>query len=419
MAQVNLVYGNNIVNVNIPDRNLIMIASPKSHPGVRDTRLETRRALRESINTPKISEKVRAGDQVAIIIDDWTRPTPCKDIVPAILDELVEGGVREKDVTVVMGLGMRPMVGEDLIKNKVGEEVYGRVKVVVHDCDDEDNMVYCGMTSLATPVWINKLVADATLRIGVGNIVPHFGIGYAGGGKIILPGVCSRDTIERNHFLYFCPSAYVGNIQNNPYLEDTFEAARLAKLDIVVNTILNGEGQVVRIFAGDVRDAWSQGVELSKQMLGFKNPEKADVVITTPGFTYDVEIESSLKSLCCAERIVKANATLIVFSKCWKGLGGWKEFYGSMKMEPLEIIKSIQRKKISVIAGAAYKYVIINRKFNTILVTDGVSKNNAKAMGFDYTNSIEEALEKAFAKHGKDARISVLTHGSVMVPIES
>ncbi|NIN66873.1 MAG: DUF2088 domain-containing protein, partial [Anaerolineae bacterium] len=47
------------------------------------------------------------------------------------------------------------------VKDKLGQEVLKRVKVSVHDAEDQDNLVLMGTTSRGTPCWANRLVAEA------------------------------------------------------------------------------------------------------------------------------------------------------------------------------------------------------------------------------------------------------------------
>ena len=63
---------------------------------------------------------------------------------------------------------------------------------------------YVGVSSRGTPVWLHKEVARRDVKITIGQAQSnHWGAG--GGGKLILPGVVSDETIESNH-CNFVPS---------------------------------------------------------------------------------------------------------------------------------------------------------------------------------------------------------------------
>ena len=57
---------------------------------------------------------------------------------------------------------------------------------------------YVGVSSRGTPVWLHTEVAKRDVKITIGQAqANHWGAG--GGGKLILPGVVSDETIESNH----------------------------------------------------------------------------------------------------------------------------------------------------------------------------------------------------------------------------
>ena len=66
----------------------------------------------------------------------------------------------------------------------------------------------------------------------------------------------------------------------NPGWQDIAEAARLAKLDFVVDSILNLKRGVIGLVAGDVIEAWRAGVPMARQVYATEPASDADVVIT-------------------------------------------------------------------------------------------------------------------------------------------
>jgi len=46
-----------------------------------------------------------------------------------------------------------------------------------------------------------RLVVEADVRIGIGNILPHYPTGWSGGAKILLPGVAGEKTTGLVHLL--------------------------------------------------------------------------------------------------------------------------------------------------------------------------------------------------------------------------
>jgi len=155
-------------------------------------------ALESPIAAPPLRALVQPGAKVALLTGDrmTDRMLGARDrLALPILDHLNKLGVRDEDVTIVYACGMH---AHGHARERMGPEVLGRVRFVEHEAEDPSQLAYLGATSRGTPVWINKAVAEADVRIGVGEVSPVGPAGWCGGGKIILPGVLGVETIEHN-----------------------------------------------------------------------------------------------------------------------------------------------------------------------------------------------------------------------------
>jgi nickel-dependent lactate racemase len=162
--------------------------------------------------------------RTVIISEDQTRPTPVAQILIPVLNELNRMGIPDEEVDVIIGRGTHRMPTEEEILAKIGQESLDRLRVSMHD-PDEGEFTHMGTTSRNTEVYVNRLVAESSLSIGIGTTNPHHFAGYSGRPKLILPGVCSRETIKQNHVLIRDPMADSGIMAGNPVWEHMLEAA--------------------------------------------------------------------------------------------------------------------------------------------------------------------------------------------------
>ena len=67
-------------------------------------------ALNRPINSRPLRELAKSGDTVCIIFTDITRSSPDHILVPALLAQLEAAGVRDRDITLLCGIGryLRP-----------------------------------------------------------------------------------------------------------------------------------------------------------------------------------------------------------------------------------------------------------------------------------------------------------------------
>lgn len=167
-----------------------------------------------------------------------------------VLAELNAAGVKDENVTVIFGCGThRPVKPEEAAKI-LGEEVLNRVKTESHDCKAQD-LVELGKTKThGNKVCLNRTFAEADLKVLLGDVGFHYYAGYGGGRKSVLPAVSSEETIKHNHALLLNANARTGVLEGNPVHEDMTEAAKLAKVDFILNVVVNSKGEIVQAFAG-------------------------------------------------------------------------------------------------------------------------------------------------------------------------
>jgi len=125
------------------------------------------------------------------------------------------------------------------------------------------------------------------LKIAIGSTVPHPGAGFGGGGKIILPGVVSFETIRDSHQqreqdrLKYQDDPIIGPgiFDNNPFRVCVHEAANLAGLDVLINCIVNMWGETVAVYAGALDPAYAAAVKEAKTHYLTPTIKGKDIVI--------------------------------------------------------------------------------------------------------------------------------------------
>jgi len=418
MVDVWLPYGKTEVCARIPTRNFLGTVKPKEEPGVADPRVEVERALSEPIGTKRLSDIAKAGHKVAIVVDDATRATPSYLMVPPILDELNKAGVRDEDVTVIFGCGTHRPVTPEEMKTLVGEETLERVKAISHDCRAKD-VVYLGKTNtLGTKVHVNKVFAEADVKILAGDVGLHFFAGYGGGRKSVLPAVSGVETIQHNHAAILHSQARTGIIEENPVHKDMVEAARLVKPDFILNIVMNSNGELVRAFAGDLEKAHAEGTKLVDQMYKVPIERKAKIVVVSPGgHPFDIDLYQAYKGVDCALEAVKRGGVIIWVAECPEGHGNQVFYEWMTKLKDLKQMETEVKKRFKIGGHKAYYLMRALQKVKIILVSTLPDYYAANVFKLKTAKAVTDALNNAFNITGKDARVWVMPHGNITLPI--
>ena len=317
--QIRIPYGQSSLEFSLPEQNLIGVYSPKDIHGVADLSQEIARALAHPIGAKPLREQAKGAKKVVLLADDNTRLTPADKIIPALLAELNAAGVKDEQVTVIIALGTHRFMRDDEILAKFGEEAVRRVVIKNHDFRDPAMMVDLGKTPNGTHISVNREAYEADFKIGIGSIVPHYIPGFAGGAKIVQPGISAEQTTAETHLLSTCaPRSFLG-IRENPVRIELNSIARAVGMHTIFNTVLNCHGEVVGAFFGDTVEAFNAGVELSQDVYSVELPEEADIVVSS-SYPCDLEFWQSHKALYPSDLAVKAGGIIILATPCPEGV---------------------------------------------------------------------------------------------------
>ncbi|MBO5305633.1 MAG: nickel-dependent lactate racemase [Clostridia bacterium] len=282
-----------------------------------------KQALEAPIGSERLSVLAKGKKRIVIIASDHTRPVPSKVIIPAMLAEIRKGNP-EADVTILIATGCHRETTKQELIAKFGEDIVNREKIYIHDCDDREKLVNIGTLPSGGVCEINRIAMEADLLVAEGFIEPHFFAGFSGGRKSVLPGIAGRSTVLANHCSEFIahPSARTGILENNPIHADMLWAAKQAKLQFIVNVVLNSEKQVIYAVAGDTEQAHRRGTEFLAEQCGVK-AEPADIVISTNGgYPLDQNVYQAVKGMTAAEATVKRDGVIIMLASSSDGIGG-------------------------------------------------------------------------------------------------
>jgi lactate racemase len=417
MVDVWLPYGKTDVCVRVPARNLLGTIEPKEVPGVPDAKAEVERALKDPIGSKRLSEIAKPESKVAIVVDDATRKAPSEKMLIPVLAELNAAGVKDENITVIFGCGTHRAVKPEEAQELLGEEALKRVKTISHCCSAQD-IVYVGTTKThGTKVHINRVFAEADVKVLLGDVNFHYYAGYGGGRKSILPAVCGGDTIQNNHALLLSANARTGNLEGNPVHVDMTEAARLAKVDFIVNIVENKKGEIVKAFAGDLEAAFLEAAKLVDEMFRVTVDRRADIIVVSAGgHPADIDIYQAYKGLDNALDAVKRGGVIILVAECPEGHGN-QVFYDWMtRLQDLKSTEKEIKRNFAMGGHKAYYLLKVLQNHTVILVSSLPDYYASNVFKLKTARAVNDALTEAFKLAGSASRVWTMPQGSYTLP---
>lgn len=418
--RIQLAYGRHGMEVNLPEG--VDVLAPRFVAGLPDERAALLAAFQHPIHSPPLAELVKPGDTVVIVHTDITRATPNDRILPVLLDTLEAAGVARKDITLLNGLGTHRKQTEAELRDMLGDRIVEQYRWLQHDCNDDQNLVPLGITSLGNPVRINRYYLAADVRILTGFIEPHFFAGFSGGPKAILPALSGAESVFTNHGLQMIghPQATWGVTEGNPIWEEMREVALRTRPDFLLNVTLNARREITGVFAGEMLAAHARGCAFVKEMAMVEVAEPYDIVITTnSGYPLDQNLYQSVKGMSAASQIVRQGGSIIIAAACEDGLPDHGR-YGELLAEagsPEGVLEMIAQPGFS--EQDQWQVQIqaqIQLRSDVHVYSSFLTDEQIRGALFIPCRDIEQTLKEVQIRSGPSARICTIPEGPQTIP---
>ena len=421
--KINIPYGKTNVSISIPDKNLLGVLHPKRS---RIKKSESR-IIKDAILNPmgccRLKDLVSPKETIGIV----TKRCPRELILPILLDELKKGGIEDKDITIFMAIGMHRPLTKDEIKKAFGKDIVRRIKVKNHNPTDKSNLTHLGYVAGGVPAVVNKELLYKDHVIAIGVIEPHLYAGFSGGPKTLSIGMAGEETISYTHSPKFLdkPGVKLGAIKDNPFHRVIIEVACVAKLKFIINVINDDLGRTIFATSGEPQLAFYKGIEIATLHYRVKVEEPADIVICGVGWPKDSNLYQASRALTyitnTQKPIVKRGGIVIVSAQCEDGVGkglGEKRFYEGMIREDNAADLVRKMKGRSCLAGEQRAYMVAKSlQYADCAMVGTTIPDIVRKMHMFSFKDLKEALDYAFKVHGKDAKIYVVPHALVTLPV--
>jgi len=249
-------YGADSIKIELPERTVTIsgMEQVKLEP-VKDLQTTVREALSTPLDMPPLHNLVNSSSRVTIAFDDATVSSfgPVRGVViKGVMEELKKAGVKEENVVLICANALHRMFRPQELSTLIGEDLVKAFgpRIMCHDAEDPDTLVYLGKTSGGYDVEINRyaMESDLTVYVNAGH-----NRGFSGGWKSVCVGLSTYRSIRHHH----TPDGMSMSIKNNRMhrmLDEmgAFLESKIRGKIFKVDTILANPLEVAKIFAGSV-----------------------------------------------------------------------------------------------------------------------------------------------------------------------
>ena len=420
-------YSKSVLEFRLPGEMQADSAVSRLVEPVTDAAAAIQEALANPSGTPPLAQLARRDDRVCIVFTDITRASPDHLLVPALLKELEKAGVRDENITLLCGIGMhRPSTAEEK-RIKLGAAVADRYRVIDNEPQNPEALIDLGLTPGGVPVLLHRAAVETDLLIATGIVEPHQYAGYSGGRKTVAVGAAGEALIAHTHGPAFVdhPGTRLGRIEGNPFHEAVTEAARRANLRFILNVVLDDDKHILRLAAGDPEQAFGELVDFARSVYEVPIPYQYDIAIGGVGYPKDSNLYQASRApsylFFAPTPVVRPGGFFIIPARCEEGAGagvGEQRFLKALSEAPdvQSILEDARRNGYPPGQQRAFVMAKVLEQAHVIIV-GSECPDLVAACKMIPASTIDAALELAARQTGNSARVLVVPHAMLTLPI--
>ena len=414
--RVRLEYGRTGLEVELPTDRVVRTLSYKDAAPIDDPDSVVRELLATPTGSPSLASLATGRSDACILICDITRPVPNELILRPMLQTLEASGIPRNKILILVATGLhRPTTSDELVE-MVGPEIAAKYRIEDHHGQVLDEHTFLGTSPRGVPMWIDSRYVRADLKITTGLIEPHLMAGFSGGRKLICPGIAALETVKIWHGPQFLedPKADCGILEGNPVHEENTWIARKAGCDFIVNVVIDAQRHPLKFVAGDMEEAFHEGVSFVRQVVTDTLDQPVDVVVTSSaGYPLDTTFYQAVKGMTGALPVVKQGGTIIVAASLSEGIGS-KQFQQLFdENDNLDVfVERILGKDYFVMDQWQLEELAkVRRKAKVKVVSDGLPADKINQLFVESAPSVEKAVADSIEEYGDSTQIAVIPKG--------
>ena len=421
--EITLNYGRRGLVLALPDDLGIHLIEKKTMPVLADPKAALEKALTEPFAANSLQKEAKSQNTACILICDITRPVPNGLILEPVIRELIRAGMEPGNITVLVATGLHRPNLDDELRELIGNDwVLNTVKVQNHYAKKDEDHVFLGMSQSGGKILLDRRFVEADLKIVTGLVEPHFMAGYSGGRKVIVPGICHKNTIGHIHTATFLENPKAANciLKGNPLHEEQLDiVARLGKV-LCVNVVIDEKRRPCFFSYGEIRESHLKAVKYIRAYTEIPLTKKYRTVITSgAGYPLDSTYYQTVKGMVGAMDALAPGGRMFIASACSEGIGS-DDFIDAQRrlvqMGPEAFLASLLPKaRADIDEWQTEMQVKAMRAGGIYLFTEGLGDQDHELTGVNRVMDLSAEVS-AWVNEIEDREVVVIPEGPYVIP---
>jgi lactate racemase len=396
-----LPYGKTEIPIRVPDDNFYRIIEPKKSMAMIDTVSLIEKGIDNPIGGLALTDVVKPGCKAGIIVDPAVPSEARIEAIKVVTSRLSRLGVETTRV---------------FIRNRLSGADTSQIDGTLLD-PSQNSFTEVGKTSLGTTVELDPELLSCETKITIGLVMPHYATGFTGGPEAILPSASSIRSITKNRSLLLKGLPEPLNIADNPVLNDSLEASKLAGPVFSICFQPDGWNGVDSVLTGELEAVFRRATSQFAETHSPKLERKLDIVVVSAGNLLGADLYHAVRVLSNVIGAVRKGGTVILVAECSRGIGNSVFLeYARRFREPRELSTELRHRfRLGGHINLYLQKILEICRVQLVSVLPEVFARDTFDLKPSQTAS--EAVQKAIRVEGKESKILIIPRGDVTVPL--
>lgn len=400
MGYFKLPFQNKSARFQIPDRYKVVHLAAPAAPG--DD--EQAQMVKERVSDRPLLYLLKKKVKIVVVLPDWRSLFPFEKILKPLLKNIEDNKEYHATVTLLSTGGPGAPATREDVKERWNIDLPRSMRVQQHKQDSRHN-IYLGEATDEVPIYLNQHLFFSDCIITLDGVEPDLLAGYSGGWQTIAQFCSSKLTAQP---LYAQTpqedeGRAVARTWNNPYSRAVRRAASMVNIQYALQAVLGPGGAVMKIFAGDMKQAYFGAVKRAEELYLQNMDAPADLGIVGIPQGRGESLYEACGSLCLVglseQRPLNPGAPILCPVYLEKGLGEGPDadlFNELLKQGPDAALKYAAENpgKQSPGLARAVAFSQLLKRHPVILVASSIGKE-LEEFGVQHVKTMPEAFKAA------------------------
>lgn len=309
-----LTYGLENFTITVPSETKII--RPSLGKPLSDTYIAIIKQLLQPIGYKRtLFDMAKSCQSACIVVDAMIPPQIIDLLLKPIVKTLHASGLNHRDVFFLLVAEYPTILTDSDIPDLMPEKIIQNYRIETHTPFDSTEHEFVGKTSHGIEVYFDRRFNNSNMKIITSLVLPNPLTWIECASVLLTNAMINENTLRQLVDLFERQEFSEQSKKNQVIFNEILQIQEFAKLDFIINVMINSRMQLTNIFGGSALKANRMTIKTIQNKYTTVVKKPVDIVITTAGGVhFDHYWYQNLKTLYLAHSLLKTNGWVFFYT---------------------------------------------------------------------------------------------------------